>query len=867
MTSIRTPDQRLRVFVSSTMNELADARGAARRAIEQLHLTPVMFELGARPYPPRDLYLAYLRQSDVFVGIYGESYGWIAPGGTVSGLEDEYLAASDKPKLVYVQSPAPRRDPRLAEMLQRVGRSGLSYRTFGHAKELVRLIGADLALLLSERFGGATEPPGAPTEATGTAAAGRGAAPRDTGDPVRDGRSRLGEANRFIGRHRELAAVRKLLADPQTRLMTLVGPAGIGKTRLALETVAAVASGYEAVATADLDQVTSAPLVTPAIAAALGVPETAGRLLLDSVVGYAGSRRILLVLDNFEHVIDAASAVAQLLARTTRLTVLVTSREPLHLTGERVFEVPPLDLPTWSDGIDAARRSESVQLFVDRAIAGGAHLRLDAAEVHTIVEICRRLDGLPLAIELAASRARMLDLDDLRRRLDTSLATLTGGARDLPARQRTLHSAIAWSYDLLDDPDRRLFGRLGVFAGSFALDAAEAICGDDAVPSVFDAISSLVDKALLRPDHARPGQPRFAMLQVVREYATQRLSATGEVDRLRERHADFYRRLTGEAGARLRHGEMRSVVEQYIADQGNGRAAVQWFLDTGDGDSAARMGLSIWPLLFTQGLLTEGREPMEWALGRVRLTEDNRANARLVLGMMAFGRGDYDRAAAVLQPAYERYVECGDESGVATASVPLGVMAAVRTPGEGEDLLHGAVDRFRRLDDRWGLTFALFALGTVLAIGNREGEAIAPLEEGARVARQIEDDVLLSNGLIGLGWARLRQGEVAAAGRQLGEALDRSVTFGSRETIARALDAAAALAEQTGDAGRGATLFGAAEGVRGTLRADVWGIDRATHAETAQRLRTRLGDEPYERVSSRGATLALDEILHIASGR
>jgi predicted ATPase len=635
-----------------------------------------------------------------------------------------------------------------------------------------------------------------------------------------------------------------------------------------LETVAAVASEYETVATADLDQVSSVPLVPPAIAAALRVQEATGPLLLDSVVGYVGSRRILLVLDSFEQVIGAASVVARLVAGTTRLTVLVTSREPLHLTGERVFEVPPLDVPTWSDGIDAARRSDSVQLFVDRAVAGGAHLRLDSAEVHTIAEICHRLDGLPLAIELAASRARMLDLDDLLRRLDASLVTLTGGARDLPTRQRTLNSAIAWSYDLLDDPDRRLLGRLGVFEGSFALDAAEAICGADGVPSVFDGISSLVDKALLRPDHARPGQPRFAMLQVVREYAIQRLSATGEADRLRERHAEFYRRLTAEAGARLKHGGMRSVVEQYIADQGNGRAAVQWFLDTGDGDSAARMGLSIWPMLFTQGLLTEGHEAMERALETgLTLTEDNRANARLVLGLMAFGRGDYDRAGAVLQPAYERYVQRGDESGAATASVPLGVIAAVRTPGEGEGLLHGAVDGFRRLDDRWGLTFALLALGTTLATGNREGDAIAPLEEGAQVARQIQDDVLLSNALIGLGWARLRLGEVAAAGEQLDEALDLSVTFGSRETIARALDAVAALAEKTGDASRGATLFGAAEGVRGALRADVWEIDRASHAETAQRLRARLGDEPYQRLSGRGASLALDEVLHLASAR
>jgi predicted ATPase len=861
MTLIRTPDQRLRVFVSSTMNELADARAAAKRAIERLHLTPVLFELGARPYPPRDLYLAYLRQSDVFIGIYGERYGWIAPGQQVSGLEDEYLAASDKPKLVYVQSPAPDRDPRLTEMIERVGRSGLSYRTFGHARELVGLIGADLALLLSERFAAASAPPDA-------AAATGGIGSRETAIRVRDDGGSLRVANRFIGRRQELGALRELLADPATRLVTLVGPGGIGKTRLAMETVAEVAPDYEAVATAALDQLSSAPLVPPAIATALGVPETAGVSLLDSVATYIGSHRILLVLDSFEHVIDAAPLVAQIVARTTRLTVLATSREPLHLTGERVFEVPPLGLPTWSDSVHAAEQADSVQLFVDRAVAAGADLRLDAAEVRTIAEICRRLDGLPLAIELAASRARMLELDDLMRRLDTSLTTLTGGARDLPARQRTLNSAIGWSYDLLDEAERTLFGRLGVFAGSFALDAAEATCADDGVPSVFDGISSLVDKALLRPDHSQQGQPRFDMLQVVREYATERLAAAGERDRVRRLHADFYRRQVVEAGAKLRSGAMRPVVEQYVADQGNCRAAVEWFLDTGDGDSAAQMGLAMWPLWFTQGLLAEGREAMERTLEPgLALSDDNRANARLVLGMMAFGRGDYERAAAALQPAYDRFVERGDERGVATASVPLGVMAGVSSSGDSAEALRTAVDGFRRLDDRWGLMFALLALGTALVTGHREPDAIAPLEEGAHIARQIQDDVLLSNALIGLGWAYLGQRDVSAAGRQLGEALERAVTFGSRETIARALDALAALAEQNGDANRGATLFGAADSMRGTLGADVWAIDRASHDETAQRLRSRLGDGPYERLAGRGASLALDEIVELASRR
>ena len=863
MTSIRTPDQRLRVFVSSTMKELADERAAARRAIERLHLTPVLFELGARPYPPQDLYLAYLRQSDVFIGIYGQQYGWIAPGRERSGLEDEYLAASDKPKLVYVQSPAPGRDPRLADMLERVGQGGLSYRTYSSAKDLGGLIADDLALLLSERFGGTTGPRHEAGARTDTIAA------RDTAAPYRFDRDGPGVANQFIGRRQELATLRELLVDPETRLVTLIGPGGIGKTRLAMEAVANVAPEFETVAPVELEHVSpEAPRVISAIASALGTPDTIGLPLLDSVAGYVGSRRILLVLDGFEHIIDAAPVVAELVERTTGLTLLVTSREPLRLTGEHVFDVPPLAVPTWSDGIEAARHFDSVQLFADRAVAAGALLRLDAAEVRSISEICRRLDGLPLAIELAASRARMLDLEELVRRLDTSLATLTGGARDLPARQRALRSTVAWSYDLLDEVDRALFERLGVFAGSFALDAAEAICAGEVVSAVFDGVSSLVDKALVRPDHSLPGHPRFAMLQVIRAYAIERLAAAGEMDRLRRMHAEHYRRLVVEAALRLRNGDMRPVVEQHLADEGNINAAMQWFLETHDGDSAAQMGLATWPLWFTQGRYTDGLETMERALGaESRLTDDNRANASLALGMMAFEGGDYDRASTVLQPAFDRYVERGDERGMATASVALGVIAALQHPGEGEDVLRQAVDRFRQLEDRWGLAFGLLALGTILLHANREVDAMAPLEEGAQIARQGGEGILLSNALIALGWAYLGRGDVTAAGQRLGESLDGAVALANRETIARALDALAALAEQTGDASHGATLFGAADGVRRSVGAGVWLIDRTSHDETAKRLHARLGDSAYQRLADRGATLALDEILKIASGR
>ncbi|SNT62265.1 Predicted ATPase [Asanoa hainanensis] len=659
--------------------------------------------------------------------------------------------------------------------------------------------------------------------------------------------------------------MRALSTDPQTRLVTLVGPGGIGKTRLAVELVAAVAPEFASVATVDLDQLSAASQVPPAIAAALGVPETPGIALLDALVGAVDAHRVLLLLDSFEHVVDAAPVIAELVTRTSGLTVLVTSREPLHLSGEHVFEVPALGLPDWSDSTDHARHCDAVALFADRAEAAGAHLRLDDAEVRTIAEICRRLDGLPLAIELAAPRTRMLELDDLLRRLEDSFDMFAPGARDLPSRQRTLHSTIAWSYDLLDQADQLLFTHLGVFAGSFRLEAAEAICGADPAAPVFDGISSLVDKALLRPDHSVHGEPRFAMLQVVREFATGRLTDAGEADDLRQRHAEYFRQQTLDVGAAVAgHPRIRPLVQLCVADHDNFRAALQWFLATGDTDSAVRMGLAIWPVLFTQGLATDVEDAMERVLGSgPGLPEGTRAHARLVLGMMAFLRGDYARAADVLPAAHERFARQDAEREAATASVALGLMRVPADPADGERQLSGAVDTFRRLGDPWYLSFALCALGSARVTMHRADDAIAPLEEGERYAAEMEDDALLSNGLVALGRAHLGQGDFAAAGREIGDALHRAVRFGSRETIPRALDALAAVAERTGDTDRAATLFGAALGVRGVLGSDVWGIDRESHAETAERLRSDLGDEPYRRLTTQGASLALDDVLEL----
>ena len=843
MIAIRTPDQRLRIFISSTMKELASARAAARAAIERLRLIPVLFELGARPYPPRDLYLAYLRQSDVFIGIYGQQYGWIAPDQEVSGLEDEYLNAGRMPKLVYVQSPAPDRDPRLSAMLSRIQSDGLSYRGFSTSEELGTLIADDLAVLLSERFDLGGEPPET--------------RPRSRPLPA--------PASRFIGREEEKSLVRDLLTGREARLVTLIGAGGIGKTRLALEVGSGLRDEFDDVVMVALEEVSSADQVVSSIASSLGVPESPGQSMLDLIINYLRARRMLLIIDNFEHVMAAAYVLGQLIAETDQVVLLVTSRERLRLSGERVVEVSSLQVAGAVDDADVLRRSDAVELFIDRARAAGSNLDLDHDQLETIAEICRRLDGIPLAIELAASRAKVVGPEELLRRLDRRLSFLTDGPRDLPARQQTLRSTIAWSHDLLDNPQRRLFVRLGVFAAGFSLEAAETVCGDDAGPMVLDGIASLVDKSLVRTDDPLHGQPRFTMLQVVRDFALEQLDAIGEAERLRRAHADYYQGVVIAAEPTLRR-DPGPVIEQYRADLPNIRATLRWSLEVKEGGRVARMAIAMWPFLWIVGLLSESVEVVQQALLDERaLSAAERAHARLGLGMLAFGQGDYEQAAPALETAIDLYTQLGATRHVATALVPLGVIRAVRDPNGGEDLLAQAADTFRELDDQWGLAFASLNLGGALLLHHRYADAIPHLEESLQHARAVKADVFLSNALINLGWVHHWLGDVEAARARLREAVKHAAVPDNRESLGRALEALAAVTVTAGEPELAATLFGAADGVRRSIGAGVWMTDRASHDQTVAQLRTQLGDTAYAEATDRGRSLTVDQMLELTS--
>src|SRR6266496_4023877 len=518
---IRTPDQRVRVFVSSTLDELAPERAAAREAITQLRLTPVLFELGARPYPPRELYRAYLAQSDIFIGLYWQRYGWVAPGMQVSGLEDEYQLSSRKPKLIYIKTPAPEREQDLHTLRERIAN--------------------DLAQLLTEGFTTPVETP---------------VAARLAALPV--------PRSRLIDREQERAQAQALLQQEDVGLVTLTGPGGVGKTRLAVQVAADLVPQFtDGVAFISLASLKDPTLVVPTVARALGVSQTGDDSLDEQLLEYLQPRDVLLVLDNAEQLVSAAPLAAQALELAPRLKLLVTSREPLRVRNEQIVPVPPLALPNPAHLPDLEHLVQipSVTLFVERAREARPDFALTTENAAAIVEICQRLDGLPLALELAAAPLSLLAPAALLARLERRLPLLTRGARDLPERQQTLRNTIAWSYDLLEEGEQQLFRRLSVFAGGFTLEAVQAVCVFEAIETsspaqaddgaTLEQLAHLLDKSLVQAQQGTGGEPRFTLLETIREYATEQLGASGEEATVQERHAHYFLKLAEEVEPHL----------------------------------------------------------------------------------------------------------------------------------------------------------------------------------------------------------------------------------------------------------------------------------------------------------------------------
>jgi predicted ATPase len=847
MPTIRTPDQRIRVFVSSTLEELAQEREAARRAVESMRLSPVLFELGARPHPPRQLYRAYLDQSEVFVGIYWQRYGWIAPGMEVSGLEDELQLARDKPKLLYVKGPAPDREERLSALLKKIADEGrVSYRHFSDAEELEGLLEDDLALLLSEHFFTATEaePSSAPEQRKGPLAL-----PRTT--------------NSFVGRKRDVEALQALLDEGEARLITLTGPAGVGKTRLALEVAERCHETFaEGTAFVPLGAVSRPELVIPTIVQALDVPGS-GTDELELLIEYLRSRDLLVILDNFEQVISVAPQIARIIESCPSLTILITSRAVLNVRSESEFPVLPLEIPDRSHDTAALRETDAVKLFVERARAVDPGFALDEGSTLAVAEICRRLDGVPLAVELAAARVRLLSPQAILARLDSSLQLLTGGPRDSPARHQTLRAAIDWSYSLLDEQEQSFFARFGSFSGGWTFEAAEDVANAGGEFDALELLTSLLEKSLVKLEEAAR-EPRFSMLQTVRQYAAERLAGSSEAAEIEAAHANYYLRLIEASYQGLRSSSQKAWMEKLESDNENLRAALRHCLDHGEGKRVAEAGWTLWLFWWINGHLQEGRDLMEEVLRGHELTEWTRARALAVNGVMAFWQTDYLQGLPLIHEALDLMRAQDDRAGVALCQLPLGfVEAGSGDSARSQERYLESIRYFKETNDEWGATIALNAF-TWMTLGAEIDVGPLPFEEAVALSKRLGTRFEYGMALRNHGNYLARYGDRATAKSRLAEAL-RVLWHGSaRGGSSYTIDAIAEIAADEGAPEVAAHLFAAVEAIRESIGSSVMGMFVPRLAAYKVRLRDTLGADRFEEEWAEGRTLSMDQVAELA---
>jgi predicted ATPase/DNA-binding NarL/FixJ family response regulator/transcriptional regulator with XRE-family HTH domain len=715
----------------------------------------------------------------------------------------------------------------------------------------------------------------------------------------------------FVGRQCELAEVAHLLAA--SHLVTLTGPPGVGKSRLALEVAAAMEAEFaDGVAFVSLAAIRDPDLVLPAIAQAMRIEGFERQPLVDRLAETLSDRRALLVLDNFEQVVAAAPLVARLLEGCPKLRVLATSRSRLRVRGEREFVVPPLAVSGCGGSGSLAEdpmspMCEAGRLFFDRARDAGADLVPGRENARAIDEICRRLDGLPLAIELAAARGKVLSPPALLAGLADRFGLLTAGPRDLPARQQTLRDAIAWSHDLLDAGERAIFRRLAVFVDGFTVRAAGAVC-----EGTLDGLASLVDHSLVQPEAPRrpgeDGEPRFRMLETIREFAREQLAASGEEAALQARHAEYF----------LAHAEQREPVAgppgperlpRLAREFGNLRAALRFLIDHQQGEPAARLATGLGYFWKAEGYVDEGRAWLGEILGllgeasrtlvranllllagRLAFTHSDNALARrrveeslaiyreigdrrrvatalFMAGLIARWQGQYDLAWRKFEEDRAIWQELDDPSGLAQCDDALGVVAFWMGDGaRGRALLESALAQHRRLGDRMMEGYVLYNLGFVAHGLGDHSTARACYEERLAIARRVGFRMGIGDALGGLGDLALDLGDLEEARTKLAEALRVHGDLGNRREIAHVLECFASLAALQNHSERAMRLRAAAAALREMIGEPI-PPDQARRLERrARRLRRTTNDDVFARARAAGQAMTMEAAVEDALG-
>ena len=656
----------------------------------------------------------------------------------------------------------------------------------------------------------------------------------------------------LVGRARELDELHVLLARRAARLITLTGAGGSGKTRLALEAARRVAGSFaNGVALVELAPLRDHALVLPTIAHALGVAHDPDEAPLDALAAALAPRELLLVVDNAEHVRDAAPSLAQLVARAPHLTLLVTSRAVLHVSGEQVFSVAPL------------AEHDAVELFVQRARL------LDPAFAHTpavetdVREICRRVDRLPLAIELAAARVGTLTPPALLERLDTRLGLLTGGPRDLPARQQTLRETIAWSVELLDDEERRTLARLSVFPAGASVETAETVC-----EASLDTVSALVDHHLVQRAE-RAGRRRLLLLETIHEYASELLEATPhELEAARRRHAEWCHALVEEAAPHLSGDRQSEWLDALEAEHDSLRAALDHLHAAAEHEQELSLAVLLSRFWYVRGYVVEGRRRLERALERAHdQPPTERRRALTAAASLALLQGDYDAAGRFAEEALEAARAAGEPRLLANAFSNLG--AIVLAAGDYEraaSALTEAVRLAREAGDERIAALAINNLGD-LALTTGDYERAGPLfAESLALLRGLSDTANIARSLFNNGAVDLMEGRVAPATERFRESLALSRTTGDQEDIAWSLLGLAATDVENGHGERGAVLLGAARGVLAHMSAAFKPFERELDRRTEERSRTLSGNRRHEACVAQGLALTLEEAFQVALG-
>ena len=668
----------------------------------------------------------------------------------------------------------------------------------------------------------------------------------------------------FVGREREVAELEHLLVGH--RLVTVTGPGGCGKTRLALEVSRRVIDDFEDGAyVVDLASVADPTVVPITVARNLGVREGRDQAALEGLEQFLAGRSMLLLLDNFERVLPAAEMVSKLLSASPGLRVLVTSRAPLRLRGEQEVPLEPLSLPEPRRGLKAEelRSCDAIQLFVERAQAVNPRFELTDENSELVVEVCSRLDGLPLAIELAAVRLRLLPLSALAERLRTRLDLLRGGARDLPARQQTLRDLIDWDYEVLPEDERAAFRALSAFDGGFSLEAATRVLGEEDDFVVLDQLESLVSKSLLRQSPTTDEQPRFMMLQTIRERAADLLQESGEAPEVRERHATFYLSLAEKADASMRGPEQTMWLQLLEEEHPNLRAALRWAEAEGDKEAILRLCSSLANFWATRGYLSEGRRSCDAAL-RLSAGDRTALRAHLLSGaaMIARGQGEFDRADDLLDECVSIRRELGDEDGVASALRHLGALHYDRGDmRRARELTEQSLEIRRRLGNTLGVAQALNNLGVMAQLEGDHERAIALYEESLALFRELSDKEGIARSVMNLGAVSRDVGELDRSAALLRESMRLWLELGDAWDMTDAMEDLAGVQCELGRWEVAATLFGAAEGVRKGIGAQRNVSDQAAYERRVEAIRRELDPEKLSAAWEEGARMRVPEIV------